>query len=48
MFPGMGSPLLLWVFQFGLDRGQVPTRTTLSLLLLNWIGERKCDERHEG
>jgi len=26
----------------------VPTKTTLSLLLLSWTGERKYDERLEG
>jgi len=36
------------VYWFGLDKCQVPTKTTLSLPLLSWIGERKYDERLEG
>jgi len=36
------------MFLFGLDKCQVPTKTALSLLLLNWTGERKYDERLEG
>jgi len=36
------------VFWFGLDKCQVPTKTTLSLSLLSWTGERKYDERLEG
>ena len=28
--------------------GQVPTKATLSLPLLNWTGERKYNERHMG
>jgi len=33
---------------FGLDKYQVLTKTSLSLPLLNWTGERKYDERLEG
>jgi len=33
---------------FGLDKCWVPTKTALSLPLLSWTGERKCDERLEG
>jgi len=36
------------LFWFGLDKFQVPTNTTLSLLLLSWTGERKYDERLDG
>jgi len=36
------------VFWFGLDKCQVTTKTTLSLPLLNWTGERKYDERLQG
>jgi len=36
------------LFWFGLDKCQVPTKTALSLPLLNWTGERKYDERLEG
>jgi len=36
------------VFYFGLDKCQVPTKTTPSLPLLIWTGERKYDERLEG
>ena len=39
---------LSWVFWFGLDKCQVPTKTALSLPLLSWTGERKYDERLEG
>jgi len=35
------------VFWFGLDKCRVPTKTTLSLPLLNWTGERKYDEKVE-
>jgi len=35
-------------FWFGLDKCQVPTKTALSLPLLNWTGERKYDERLMG
>jgi len=38
----------LQVFWFGLDKCQVPTKTCLSLPLLNWTGERKYDERLKG
>jgi len=33
------------VLLFNLAGGQVPTKATLSLLLLSWAGERKYDER---
>jgi len=33
------------LFSFGLDKCQVPTKTTPSLPLLNGTGERKYDER---
>ena len=36
------------MFWFGLDKYQVPTKTTLSLPLLNWTWERKYDERLQG
>jgi len=36
------------MFWVGLDKCQVPTKTALSSPLLNWIGERKYDERLEG
>jgi len=36
---------MLW---FGLDKCQVATKATLSLPLLSWTGERRCDERLEG
>jgi len=36
------------MFWFSLDKCQVPTKTTLSLPLLNWTGERKYDERLKG
>jgi len=36
------------LFWFGLDKGQVPTKTTLSLPLLSWTGERRYDERFKG
>jgi len=36
------------LFWFGLDKCRVPTKTTLSLPLLNWTGERKYDKRLEG
>jgi len=36
------------LFWFGLDKCQVPTKTTLSLPLLSWTGERKYDEKLEG
>jgi len=36
------------MYWFGLDKCQVPTKTTLSLPLLNWTGERKYDERLVG
>jgi len=36
------------VFWFGLDKCQVPTKTTLSLPLLSWTAERKCGERLVG
>jgi len=35
------------MFQFGLDKCQMPTRTSLSLHLLSWTGERKYGERLE-
>jgi len=35
------------VFWFGLDKSQVPTKTALSLPLLNWTGQGKYDERVE-
>jgi len=35
-------------FWFDLDKCQVPTKTVLSLHLLSWTGERKCDERLKG
>jgi len=35
------------LFWFGLDKCQLPTKTTLSLPLLSWTGERKYDERLE-
>jgi len=35
------------LFGFGLEKCQVPTKTTV-LLLLSWTGERKYDERLEG
>jgi len=38
---------LYMMFGFGLDKCQVPTKTALSLPLLSWAGERKCDERLE-
>jgi len=41
--PGVNS-----LFWFGLDKCQVPTKAALSLLLLNWTGERKYDERLKG
>jgi len=36
------------LFRFNLNKSQVPTKTTLSLPLLNWTGDRKHDERLEG
>jgi len=36
------------LFRFGLDKRQVPTKTTLLLPLLNWTGEKKYDERLVG
>jgi len=36
------------VFWFGLDKSHVPTKTALSLPLLNWTGETKYDERLVG
>jgi len=36
------------MFRFGLDKCQVPTKAALSLPLLNWAGERKCNERLKG
>ena len=35
------------VFWFSLDKCQVPAKTTLSLALLSWTGEKKYDERLE-
>ena len=43
-----GCCILCYVFLFGLDKCQVPIKTTLSLPLLNWTEERKYDERLEG
>ena len=37
-----------FMFWFGLDKCQVPTKTALSFPLLNWTGKRKYDERLEG
>ena len=39
---------LSYLFWFGLDKCQVPTKTALSLPLLSWTGERKGDERLKG
>jgi len=36
------------MFRFGLDKCQVSTKTTSSVPLLNWTGERKYDERLKG
>ena len=36
------------LFWFGLEKCQVPTKTALSLPLLNWTGEKKYGERLEG
>jgi len=36
------------LFWFGLDKWQVPTKTTLSLPLLSGTGERKYDEKLVG
>jgi len=36
------------LFWFSLDKCQAPTKSALSLPLLNWSGERKYDERLEG
>jgi len=33
------------MFWFGIGKCQVPTKSTLSLPLLSWTGERKYDER---
>jgi len=37
-----------WLFWFGLDKCQVPTKTALALPLLSWAGERRYDERLQG
>jgi len=36
------------LFWFGLDKYQMPTKTTLSLPLFSWTGESKYDERLMG
>ena len=36
------------LFWFGLDKCQVPTKSALSLRLLNWTGERRHNGRLEG
>jgi len=44
----LGVFISLLLFWFGLDKCQVPTRPALSLPLLSWAEERKCDERLQG
>jgi len=36
------------MFGVGLDKSQMPTKTTLSLLLLSWTGERKYHKMLKG
>jgi len=43
----MGEYEFRWLFWFGLDKCQVPTKTTPSLPLLGWTGERKYGEMVE-
>jgi len=38
----------MYVFYFGLDKCQVPTKIALSVFLLSWTGERKYHERLQG
>jgi len=48
VFCNIKSLIIFVLVWFGLDKCQVPTKTTLSLPLLSWTGERKYDERLEG